>query len=199
MVNVQTHSHTNTTHGFLKFTLFVTFEHIWQLKPLRAWNWRSIEGTTRTPTVHSLMKLILWGETNPIGWVFTSWTGEELKAPQRLQESLASFLHSITWRQPVCPWLCSSVSFWLWRQPSWIDAAQNKEQEKIAAGLWSRRARTQRTGKLSSKMLKTWTESLNICAQGQKTVRYLLKSWDLVGFDGSIQDEGGSKAKDVSQ
>lgn len=35
--------------------------------------------------------------------------------------------------------------------------------------------------------------------QGHKMLHYLLKSRDLVAFDGGIQDEGSTEAKDVSQ
>lgn len=33
----------------------------------------------------------------------------------------------------------------------------------------------------------------------EKRNRYLLKPRDLVDFDGSVQDEGGAEAEDVSQ
>ena len=34
--------------------------------------------------------------------------------------------------------------------------------------------------------------------QGKKRCCYLLKSWDLVAFDSSVQNEGGAETKDVS-
>ena len=35
---------------------------------------------------------------------------------------------SLTWRQPVCPWPCSSVLSWPWRQRSWKDAVEEEEK-----------------------------------------------------------------------
>lgn len=51
-----------------------------------------------------------------------------------------------------------------------------------------------------NRMLKGWIVPVRrLRFEEKKRNKYLLKSRDLVAFDGSVDDEGGTEAEDVSQ